>query len=86
MAITARNIIIKNQSLPQEEPRVEFNGITARNIIVKNQSLSEEARGALEPEIKIVQMEEGTVIHNGQPKKFNKKMSAYMIDMLTSEE
>jgi hypothetical protein len=31
-------------------------------------------------------MEEGTVIHNGQPKKFNKKMSAYMIDMLTSEE
>jgi hypothetical protein len=35
---------------------------------------------------KVVQMEEGTVIHNGQPKKFNKKMSAYMIDMLTSEE
>ena len=34
----------------------------------------------------VVQMEEGTVIHNGQPKKFNKKMSAYMIDMLTSEE
>jgi hypothetical protein len=25
----------------------------------------------------VVQMEEGTVIHNGQPKKFNKKMSAY---------
>lgn len=31
-------------------------------------------------------MEEGTVVHNGKPKKFNKKMSAYMIDMLTSEE
>ena len=37
-------------------------------------------------ENKIVHMEDGTVIHNGQPKKFNKKMSAYMIDMLTSEE
>ena len=35
---------------------------------------------------KIVSVEDGTVIHNGQPKKFNKKMSAYMIDMLTSEE
>jgi hypothetical protein len=34
----------------------------------------------------VVQMEEGTVVHNGKPKKFNKKMSAYMIDMLTSEE
>ena len=33
-----------------------------------------------------VPMEDGTVIHNGQPKKFNKKMSAYMIDMLTSED
>ena len=38
------------------------------------------------PLLEVVQMEEGTVIHNGQPKKFNKKMSAYMIDMLTSEE
>lgn len=37
-------------------------------------------------ENKIVHMEDGTVMHNGQPKKFNKKMSAYMIDMLTSEE
>jgi hypothetical protein len=35
---------------------------------------------------KVAQMEEGTVVHNGKPKKFNKKMSAYMIDMLTSEE
>ena len=43
---------------------------------------SEEAAPLLE----VVQMEEGTVIHNGQPIKFNKKMSAYMIDMLTSEE
>lgn len=33
-----------------------------------------------------IPMENGTVIHNGQQKKFNKKMSTYMIDMLTSEE
>ena len=48
----------------------------------------EEVDGLTEVKIKnkIVNMEEGTVIHNGQPKKFNKKMSAYMIDMLTSEE
>ena len=48
----------------------------------------EEVDGLTEVKIenKIVHMEDGTVIHNGQPKKFNKKMSAYMIDMLTSEE
>lgn len=34
----------------------------------------------------VVQMEEGTVMHNGKPKKFNKKMSQYMIDMLTTED
>ena len=47
-----------------------------------------ETEGVVEVKIenKIVQMEDGTVIHNGQPKKFNKKMSAYMIDMLTSED
>jgi CxxC motif-containing protein (DUF1111 family) len=49
---------------------------------------SVETEGVTEVKIenKIVNMEDGTVIHNGQPKKFNKKMSAYMIDMLTSEE
>ena len=31
-------------------------------------------------------MEEHTVMVNGKPKKFNKKMSQYMIDMLTTEE
>lgn len=55
-----------------------------RNFIIKNNpstslDQSEEASPT-------VQMEEGTVVHNGKPKKFNKKMSAYMIDMLTSEE
>jgi CxxC motif-containing protein (DUF1111 family) len=49
---------------------------------------SVETEGVTEVKIenKIVQMEDGTVIHNGKPKKFNKKMSAYMIDMLTSED
>jgi hypothetical protein len=54
--------------------------INVGTFIVKNKTVEPEAL----PEV--VQMEEGTVIHNGQPKKFNKKMSAYMIDMLTSEE
>jgi CxxC motif-containing protein (DUF1111 family) len=49
---------------------------------------SVETEGVTEVKIenKIVQMEDGTVVHNGKPKKFNKKMSAYMIDMLTSED
>jgi ABC-type arginine transport system ATPase subunit len=58
-------------------------------VIVGNAATpSVETEGAVEVKIenKIVHMEDGTVIHNGQPKKFNKKMSAYMIDMLTSEE
>jgi len=72
MPITARNIIVKSQTPPSEEARAVLNEI--------------EETVELKPESTIVQMEEGTVIHNGQPKKFNKKMSAYMIDMLTSEE
>ncbi len=49
---------------------------------------SVETEGVTEVKIenKTVQMEDGTVVHNGKPKKFNKKMSAYMIDMLTSED
>ena len=31
-------------------------------------------------------MEEHTVMVNGKPKRFHKKMSQYMIDMLTTEE
>ncbi len=65
-------------------------GIKFGNLIVGNQSVAptDESAGVSELNIenKIVQMEEGTVVHNGKPKKFNKKMSAYMIDMLTSEE
>jgi ABC-type arginine transport system ATPase subunit len=60
--------------------------IKAGNIIIGNQSVSSEADAEIKIENKIVQMEEGTVVHNGKPKRFNKNMSAYMIDMLTSEE
>lgn len=46
-----------------------------------------ETSEAVETEqVNLGQVEDGTVIINGKPKKFNKKMSAYMIDMLTSEE
>jgi hypothetical protein len=65
--------------------------INVGTFIVKNKTIETEALPEVESEEavslpEVVQMEEGTVIHNGQPKKFNKKMSAYMIDMLTSEE
>lgn len=67
--------------------------INVGTFIVKNKAAETlpEVEVAIEneevaPLPQVVQMEEGTVIHNGQPKKFNKKMSAYMIDMLTSEE
>ena len=63
--------------------------INVGNLIVGNKLVAKVENADATPitiENKIVQMEEGTVIHNGQPKKFNKKMSAYMIDMLTSEE
>ena len=64
--------------------------INVGNLIIKNNEVAsfenEDATTAVTIENKIVQMKEGTVVHNGKPKKFNKKMSAYMIDMLTSEE
>ena len=63
--------------------------INVGTFIVKNkvaETLPEVEVEEVVPLPEVVQMEEGTVIHNGQPKKFNKKMSAYMIDMLTSEE
>ena len=71
MAINVRTFIIKNKPIVIETlPEVE--------VAIENEEVA--------PLPEVVQMEEGTVIHNGQPKKFNKKMSAYMIDMLTSEE
>lgn len=59
--------------------------IKAGNIIVGNTAveIEETVNSRL---VTITDLEEGTVVHNGKPKKFNKKMSAYMIDMLTSEE
>ena len=63
--------------------------INIGNLIIGNKLVTKDDNSDVTPiaiENKIVQMEEGTVVHNGKPKKFNKKMSAYMIDMLTSEE
>jgi hypothetical protein len=63
--------------------------INIGNLIIGNKLVTKAENAVAAPvtiENKIVQMEEGTVVHNGKPKKFNKKMSAYMIDMLTSEE
>jgi hypothetical protein len=60
--------------------------INVGTFIIKNKVAETLAEVEAAPLPEVVQMEEGTVIHNGQPKKFNKKMSAYMIDMLTSEE
>ena len=71
MAINVGTFIVKNKTVETETlPEVE--------VAIENEEVA--------PLPEVVQMEEGTVIHNGQPKKFNKKMSAYMIDMLTSEE
>jgi len=71
MAINIGTFIVKNKTVETEVlPEVE--------VVVEVEEVV--------PLPEVVQMEEGTVIHNGQPKKFNKKMSAYMIDMLTSEE
>jgi hypothetical protein len=63
--------------------------INVGNLVIGNKVVAGAESSATTPitiENKIIQMEDGTVIHNGQPKKFNKKMSAYMIDMLTSED
>lgn len=71
MAINVGNFVVKNKTVETETlPEVE--------VAIENEEVA--------PLPQVVQMEEDTVIHNGQPKKFNKKMSAYMIDMLTSEE
>lgn len=71
MVINVGNLIIKNKTVETEAlPEVE--------VAIENEEVA--------PLPEVVQMEEGTIVHNGKPKKFNKKMSAYMIDMLTSEE
>jgi hypothetical protein len=85
MAINVGTFIVKNTaaSIESEEGVTLYettSNIKVGNFVSKNKPVVTETLP------KVVQMEEGTVIHNGQPKKFNKKMSAYMIDMLTSEE
>jgi len=60
--------------------------IKAGNIIIGGQESEVDTSTGVTVEVKSVQMEDGTVVVNGKPKKFNKNMSAYMIDMLTSEE
>lgn len=98
MAINVGTFIVKNTTASTESEEVVALHETATNIkvgnfVVKNKPIVIEAlpEVAIEneevaPLPEVVQMEEGTVVHNGKPKKFNKKMSAYMIDMLTSEE
>jgi len=80
MAINVGTFIVKNKTVETETlSEVEEAIILSEvEVAIENEEVA--------PLPQVVQMEEGTVIHNGQPKKFNKKMSAYMIDMLTSEE
>jgi len=99
MAINVGTFIVKNTTSIESEEVAALHETTANikvgNFVVKNKTVEIEALPEVEAVVEseeavslpeVVQMEEGTVIHNGQPKKFNKKMSAYMIDMLTSEE
>jgi hypothetical protein len=100
MAINVGTFIVKNTTPSIESEEVvalheTTTNIKVANFVVKNKPIVTETLPEVEVVVEneevasllqVVQMEEGTVIHNGQPKKFNKKMSAYMIDMLTSEE
>jgi hypothetical protein len=80
MAINVGTFIVKNKTVETEA----LSEVEEAIILSEVEAAIENEEVAPLPQV--VQMEEGTVIHNGQPKKFNKKMSAYMIDMLTSEE
>ena len=94
MAIHVGTFIVKNTtpSIESEEVAVlheTLTNIKVGNFVVKNKPIVVEVaieNEEVAPLPEVVQMEEGAVFHNGKPKKFNKKMSAYMIDMLTSEE
>ena len=98
MAINVGTFIVKNTTPSIESEEVvalheTTTNIIVANFVIKNKPIVTETlpevvveNEEVAPLLQVVQMEEGTVIHNGQPKKFNKKMSAYMIDMLTSEE
>lgn len=61
--------------------------INVGNLVIKGAAV---ANKATDKEIVIVEkpavQENGTVMVNGKPKRFHKRMSQYMIDMLTTEE
>jgi hypothetical protein len=63
-------------------------GINVGGLVINGKSIVTDENSDKEIVIieKPVIQENGTVMINGKQKKFNKRMSQYMIDMLTSEE
>lgn len=58
--------------------------INVGNLVVNNTEKQESS--TKEVLVTTKSMPDHTVMINGKPKKFHKKMSQYMIDMLTTEE
>ena len=63
-------------------------GINVGGLVINGKSIVTDENSDKEIVIieKPVIQENGTVMINGKQKKFNKRLSQYMIDMLTSEE
>jgi hypothetical protein len=63
--------------------------INVGNLVINGTTVIENG-ASIDKEIVIVEkisaQENGTVMVNGKPKRFHKRMSQYMIDMLTTEE
>jgi hypothetical protein len=62
--------------------------INIGNLVIKGVDIVKAQEEASTKEIVLSEkpMPEHTVMVNGRPKRFHKKMSQYMIDMLTTEE
>lgn len=62
--------------------------INVGGLVVNGVDVVKAEEGSTTKEIVIAEkpMPEHTVMVNGRPKRFHKKMSQYMIDMLTTEE
>lgn len=62
--------------------------INVGNLVIKGVDIVKAQEEASTKEIILSEkpMPEHTVMVNGRPKRFHKKMSQYMIDMLTTEE
>jgi hypothetical protein len=62
--------------------------INVGNLVIKGVDIVKAQEEASTKEIVLSEkpMPEHTVMVNGRPKRFHKKMSQYMIDMLTTEE